>query len=61
MQATSRWGISCSGLIPIEVITRDGLIAEAPPYLRTFIGRPLANLEAWAKRNFRGIETQELL
>jgi hypothetical protein len=47
-------------LIPIEVITRDGLIDEAPPYLRTFIGQPLEKLEAWAKRNFKGIEIREL-
>ena len=59
MKSTSSWWISCSGFT-IEVITRDGLIAEAPPYARRFIGQPLENLEAWAKRNFEGVEIREL-
>jgi hypothetical protein len=59
MKGISRWWISCSGFT-IKVITRDGLITEAPPYVRAFIGQPLKNLEVWARRNFEGVEIREL-
>lgn len=43
---TQSWWISCP-LFTVQVTTVDGIIRDAAPIVRKFIGQPLANLVRW--------------
>jgi len=40
--------------------TEDGLIVEAAPIVRRFVGQPLSNLTDWLSRRFGGLMVERL-
>ncbi len=44
----------------VRVAVHAGVIVEAAPMVRTFIGQPLANLERWAKQRFGAVDIDDL-
>ena len=45
-----KWWWLSSRAMTVAVQTRNGIITEAPPIARRFIGRPAGALESWMRR-----------
>lgn len=47
---TEKWFMS-SQRMTVKVTVRDGIIIDAAPVVRKFVGQPIKNLEAWMRRH----------
>ncbi len=50
--------VSCSRMT-VRVVTENGVIVEAAPAVRGFLGQPLWNLKLWF-RKFGGLQVEKL-
>ncbi len=56
---STEWWISCRKFTVAVTVNDSGVITEAAPIVRKFLGQPLSNLLSWA-RKFGGLETKRL-
>lgn len=52
--------ISCSKFCGFIRVDEDGLIIDAMPIVRKFIGQPVKNLSDWCTKRFGGVTLQKL-